>query len=212
MKLPQYRYFTHIETLNPKWTPDFVRSHMGGCTRYGLLRPVVSASPHVPEELRGLWQLGVKTTRIYKLYIWWQYQLGVLLRGTSYKPTSPFMKQELRKLDQYTREIQYMGENQIETLDDLHADLAETEAELEHLQSIRTKLQNQIRRADPERKEDLRQEKAAVTAQITDLRKRRNMAIRIEEHSTHIDAMMTHLYKNELEAKQKTKTERRHER
>ena len=206
MKLPQYKYFTHIETLNPKWTPEFVKAHMGGRTRYGLVRPIVSASPYLPEELRGTWQPGVKTTHVYRLYIWWQYQLGVLPKGTSYKPTSPFMKEELRKLDQYTREIQYMGANHIETLDDLHADLAQTEAELERLRTIRTKLKNQIRRANPERKEELRTEKAEITAQITELRKRRKMAINIEERSTHIDTMMTHLHENEMEAKTKTQT------
>ena len=214
MKLPQYRYFTHIETLNPKWTPEFIRAHMGGRTRYGLVRPVVTASRQVPEDLRDAWKPGVKTTHIYRLYIWWQYQLGVLPKGTDYKPTSPFMKEELRKLDQYTREIQYMEANEIKTLDDLQADLAETEAELERLRTIRTKLQNQIRRADPERKEELRQEKSAVTVQITELRKRRKMAISIQERSTHIDTMMDYLYENEMDAKQQTRTnaERRHER
>ena len=63
-----------------------------------------------------------------------------------------------------------------------------------------------IRRADPERKEELRQDKAEITAQITELRKRRKMAINIEERSTHIDTMMTHLYENEMEAKTKTQT------
>ena len=214
MKLPQYKYFTHIETLNPKWTPEFVRSRMGDKTYYGLKRAVVSASPYLPEELWGTWQPGVKTTHVYRLYIWWQYQLGVLPKGTTYKPTSPFMKEELRKLDQYSREIEFMVRNDIETLDDLHADLSETEAELERLRNIRTKLQNQIRRADPERKEELRTEKAEITAQITELRKRRKMAINIEERSTHIDTMMTYLYENEMEAQQKAKhrTERRQER
>ena len=124
------------------------------------------------------------------------------------------MKEELRKLDQYTREIQYMGANEIKTLNDLQADLAETETELEQLRTIRTKLQNQIRRADPKRKEELRQEKSAVTAQITELRKRRKMAISIRERSTHIDTMMDHLYENEMDAKQQMRTnaERRHER
>ena len=206
MKLPQYKYFTHIETLNAKWTPEFVRERMGSRTRYGLVHPIVSAAPYLPEDLRGTWQPGVKTTHIYRLYIWWQYQLGVLPKGSNYKPTSPFMKEELRKLDQYTREIQYMGENHIETLDDLHADLAQTETELERLRTIRTKLQNQIRRADPDRKEELRLDKAEITAQITELRKRRKMAINIEERSTHIDTMMTHLYENEMEAKTKTQT------
>ena len=107
-----------------------------------------------------------------------------------------------------------MAENCIETLDELQADLAETEAELERLRSIRTKLQNQIRRADTERKEHLREDKAEVTAQITVLRQRRKMPLNIEQRSTHIDTMMIHLHENELEAQQKPKqrTERRQER
>lgn len=214
IKLHKYRYFTHLETLNPEWTPEYIRSHLGIDTRYGNRRAEVLFSPYLPEEYRGTWQRGKRTTHIYRLYIWWQYQLGILPKGTSYRPTSPFMKEELRKLDSLDAQLRYMAANKIETLDDLHADLAKTEKELELQLDIRKKLQNKIRRASPEKKEEYRAEKAKVTEVITELRKRKKMAIAIEDRSIRIDTAMEQLMANEEKEQQKTRTnlERSHTR
>lgn len=205
IKLHKYRYFTHLETLNPEWTPEYVREHLGLNTRYGNRRAEVHFSPYLPEEYRGTWQRGKRATHIYRLYIWWQYQLGILPKGTSYRPTSPFMKEELRKLDSLDAQLRYMAANKIETLDGLHADLANTEAELAKQEDIRRKLQNKIRRADPEMKEEYRAEKAKVTEVITELRKRKKMAIAIEDRSTRIDTAMEQLMANEEKEQQKTR-------
>ena len=205
IKLHKYRYFTHLETLNPEWTPEYIRQNLGVNTRYGNHRAEVHFSPYLPEEYRGTWQRGKRTTHIYRLYIWWQYQLGILPKGTSYRPTSPFMKEELRKLDSLDAQLRYMAANKIETLDDLHADLAATEAELAKQEDIRRKLQNKIRRADPVKKEEYRTEKAKVTEIITELRKRKKMAMAIEDRSTHIDTAMEQMMANEEKERQKTR-------
>lgn len=205
IKLPQYKYYTYLETLNPKWTPEYILQNLGRNTRYGSYQAQVKFSPYLPEEYWGTWQKGKITTHIYRLYIWWQYQLGILPKGCNYRPTSPFMKEELRKLDSLIAQVKYMAANRIETLDDLHADLAKTENELEQQLEIRRKLQNKMRRADPEKKEEYRKEKEQVTQRITELRKRKKMAIAIEERSTRIDAAMEQLMANEEKAQQKTR-------
>ena len=205
IKLHKYRYFTHLETLNPEWTPAYIRQNLGVNTRYGNRRAEVHFSPYLPEEYRGTWQRGKRTAHIYRLYIWWQYQLGILPKGTSYRPTSPFMKEELRKLDSLDAQLRYMAANKIETLDDLHADLANTEEELEKQEDIRRKLQNKIRRADPVKKEVYRAEKANVTEVITEFRKRKKMAMAIEDRSTRIDTAMEQLMANEEKERQKTR-------
>ena len=205
IKLHKYRYFTHLETLNPEWTPAYIRQNLGVNTRYGNRRAEVHFSPYLPEEYRGTWQRGKRTAHIYRLYIWWQYQLGILPKGTSYRPTSPFMKEELRKLDSLDAQLRYMAANKIETLDDLHADLANTEEELEKQEDIRRKLQNKIRRADPVKKEVYRAEKANVTEVITEFRKRKKMAMAIEDRSTRIDTAMEQLMANEEKEQQKTR-------
>ena len=218
IKLHKYKYYTHLETLNPEWTPEYIRSHLGLNTRYGNHRAEVHFSPYLPYELRGTWQRGKRTTHIYRLYIWWQYQLGILPKHCDYRPTSPFMKEELRKLDSLDAQIRYMAAHKIETLDDLHADLATTEAELAKQEDIRRKLQNKIRRADLEKKEEYRAEKAKVTEIITELRKRKKIAIAIEDRAARIDAAMEDLMANEDRNKQNTQqrtrnnNERRQER
>ena len=197
IKLHKYRYFTHLETLNPEWTSEYIRKHLGLNTRYGNRRAEVRFSPYSPEKCWEFWAPGKRTTHIYRLYIWWQYQLGILPHSRGYEPTSPFIREELRKLDSLDAQTRYMAANKIETLDDLHADLAATEAELKKQEDIRRRLQNKIRRATPEKKEEYRAEKAKVTEAITALRKRRKLAIAIEERSIRIDTALEQLMANE---------------
>ena len=204
IKLHKYRYFTHLETLNPEWTPEYIRKHLGRDTRYGNRRAQVLFSPYALEKCWEFWEPGKRTTHIYRLYIWWQYQLGILPRSKGYEPTSPFIREELRKLDSLDAQTRYMAANKIETLDDLHADLATTEAELKKQENIRRKLQNKIRRATPEKKEEYRAEKAKVTEAITELRKRRKLAIAIEERSTRINTALEQLMANEETARHRT--------
>lgn len=202
IKLHKYRYFTHLETLNLEWTPEYIRRNLGINTHFGNHRAKVLFSPHLPEEYRDVWQPNKRTSRIYRLYLFWQYQLGMLPKGTQYRPTSPYMKEELRKMDALDAQTRYMAKYKIETMEDLHADLAQTEAQLNGLLAQRTKLQNKIRRADPEKKVAYRQEKAQLTAQITEFRKRRKTALGIQERAAYIDATMQRIYENELAAQE----------
>ena len=87
------------------------------------------------------------------------YQIGVLPR-----PTSLYLKEELRDLDRLTERVDYMAVHHIETLKDLHTDRRQAEEELTLLVRRRTKLQNKIRRAEPEEKKELREEKQNVTS------------------------------------------------
>ena len=95
-----------------------------------------------------------------------------------------------------------MGKYHIETFDDLCADRAKIESDMNKLIEVRTKLQNKIRRATPAEKESLREEKAGVTARITELRKQLKMNKAIEERSVKIQEKTDMFYANEIAAKQ----------
>ena len=95
-----------------------------------------------------------------------------------------------------------MGKYHIETFDDLYADRAKIENDMNKLIEIRTKLQNKIRRAIPAEKETLREEKAGVTTRITELRKQLKMNKAIEERSVKIQEKTDMFYANEIAAKQ----------
>ena len=153
-----------------------------------------------------------KAKNIYKLYLHYCYLLGYLPKHTDYTPTSPYLKEDLRKLDKLSRQVRYMGKYGIETFDDLYADREKIQRDMDALIARRTKLQNRIRRAAPAEKEMLRQEKAGVTEQITALRKQLKLNKAIEVRSTQIQEKTDLLYGNEYrakEAQQQKKSQRR---
>ena len=111
-----------------------------------------------------------------------------------YKPTSPLMKEELRKLDDITAQVRYMAKHNISTLSDLYTDRQKNQTEMDRLTDYRRHLQNKIRRASPAEKETLREEKNGVTERITGLRKRLKYADGIEKRSAHIDDCLNKIH------------------
>ena len=166
----------------------------------------------MPQELADWFQPLHRTSHIYKLYLHYCYLLGYLPKHTDYKPTSPYLKEDLRKLDELSEQVRYMGKYGIETLDDLYADREKIQGDMDSLISRRTKLQNKIRRASPAEKETLREEKSKVTEQITALRKQLKLNQGIEIRSVKIQEKTDLLYANEYrakEAQQQKKAQRR---
>lgn len=68
---------------------------------------------------------------------------------------------------------------------------------MDTLTAQRTKLQNKIRRASPAEKEQLRDEKLAITDQITACRKKLKLNVGVEERSVKIQDTMDMVYANE---------------
>lgn len=201
IRLPQYQHFTRLDTLDERWTPENIRRSLGARASFGNKRPTVNFAPELPEELR-VYVPFQRTSHIYRLFLYWEYQLGILPKGTDYKPTSPFMKEELRKLDTITAQVDYLAKNRIETLDDLLSARETIQSELDTLIDQRTKLQNKIRRASLAEKERLWGEKQAITAQISACRKKLKLNTGVEERSAKIQDTMDMVYTNEEQHRQ----------
>lgn len=212
LRLPQYEHFTRLDTLDERWTPENIRRSMGKYATFGNRRAYISYPAQMPQELSDWFRPFHKTSHIYKLYLHYCYLLGYLPKHTDYKPTSPYLKEDLRKLDELSEQVRYMGKYDIETFDDLYADREKIQRNMDALIARRTKLQNRIRRAAPAEKEILRQEKAGVTEQITTLRKQLKLNQGIEARSVQIQERTDLLYANEYrakEAQQQKKAQRR---
>ena len=202
IRLPQYEHFTRLDTLDKRWTPDNIQRTMGAYASFGNRRATINYPPQMPQDLKDWFQPFHKTSHIYKLYLHYCYLLGVLPKNTEYKPTSPYLKEDLRKLEALSEQVRYMGKYGIETFDDLYADREKLQGEMDRLIAYRTKLQNKIRRASPAEKETLREEKSKVTEQITALRKQLKLNKGIEERSVKIQEKTDLLYANEYRAKE----------
>lgn len=204
LKLPEYPHFTRMDTLNEKWTPEYIEREIQRTYRsFGSTPATVITRPKfMPRELYDAYTPFQKTSHIYRLYLYYCYQLGYLPKHTDYKPTSPYLKEALRKLDEISEQTDYMYANHIETLDDLHANREGLEKEMDALTARRTKLQNKIRRAAPDEKETLRQEKSEVTAQIIQIRKELKCSCGIEERSVGIQDTLDMVTANEIRSRQ----------
>ena len=212
LRLPQYEHFTRLDTLDERWTLENIRRSMGRYATFGNRRAYISYPPQMPQELSDWFRPFHKTSHIYKQYLHYCYLLGYLPKHTDYKPTSPYLKEDLRKLDELSEQVRYMGKYGIETFDDLYADREKIQWDMDALITRRTKLQNRIRRAAPAEKETLRQEKAGVTEQITTLRKQLKLNQGIEARSVKIREKTDLYFANEIrakEAQQQKKTQRR---
>lgn len=138
------------------------------------------------------------------------YELGILPKHTDYKPTSPLLRDDLRKLDQYIAQLNYLIANDIETMDELQADISRLDARLQELSAQRQALYNQMRRATGDRLDALRAERDKVSEQIASVRKELKMAKTIETRSWHIQETLDHVidHERELRAKERLSPEK----
>ncbi len=79
------------------------------------------------------------------LYWHWCYLLGIFPKGNRRKPLSPEMRQEVRKLEQYTREFDLMHRYQLYSVEKVQAFVADRDRELAQLTDERDRYSNQLR-------------------------------------------------------------------
>lgn len=197
IRLPQYPHFTRLDTLNPQWTNKGIERLIYDRDDLVSSRSKPPCKPDIPDWLKEVYQPRKRTTKIYRLYLYYCYQLGILPKGTTYRPASPQLRADLRHLDDIDRQTRYLASHKIETVEELLADRAAKESRLEALTPQRTKLQNKIRRASLEQKIILRKEKAEVTAQITALRKDIRDSKEIEQRSVEIQDTLDRAFEAE---------------
>ena len=200
IRLPQYEHFTRLDTLEERWTPEYLREHIGQRAPNGNRKPKVKFTPYMPYEYRGCYTPFRRTSQIYKLFVYYCFQLGIYPEREYYEPTSPYLREDLRKLDEYTAQTDYLEQHHIQRIEDLYTDRAALESRLNGLTAQRTKLQNKIRRAAPEEKEVLRREKSKLTTEIAEVRKSLKYNRAIEERSVHIQDTLDRVAANEARA------------
>ena len=87
-------------------------------------------------------------------------------------------------------------------MDELQAYIEDQQSALDRLIADRTSIQNKMRRADPETKESLRQQKTEKTASITALREQLKLAKSVEARSFHMQETLDLVYDNELKQRE----------
>ena len=86
-----------------------------------------------------------KLSEIDVLFILLFHLLGLIPKRENYKPLSPEMKQEVRKMQRYSNEIRLIVIEKIKTVDDVKNYIAQTEKDIADVTGIRQKYRNKIR-------------------------------------------------------------------
>ena len=97
-----------------------------------------------------------------------------LLRKAQRQPPYqiPFvLKEDLRKLDEFSRQTVLLMKHKIETPEQLAAFIVSRESEIDRLCKERNRINNRLRRVISDKAEELRGQRNALTNQITEMRK-----------------------------------------
>ena len=123
IKSPQAEHPTYMDNVYEHFTPENLKLALQRSRGfYGRSAPpVLTFSPHLPPQQRtkGFLERLLEGTSIYKLYLYHCYQLGILPKHSEYTPTSPYLKEALQWCDQVSKQVRYMADHGIETMEDL---------------------------------------------------------------------------------------------
>lgn len=86
-----------------------------------------------------------KITGIDVLFIILFHLLGLIPKKQNYKPLSSEMRQEIRKMERYSKEIRLIVTEKIKTVDDVKSYILQTEKDIESITNLRQKYRNKLR-------------------------------------------------------------------
>ena len=202
IKMPGRKHYTRMDTLGDKFTAEIITDQIIRARGYYATRPnaVVTYPPEMPRDYqqKGIIEKLIEGSDIYRLYLYYCYQLGILPEKTDYRPTSPILKEDIRKMDEISDQVRYMSRNGISTMEELLADREKLASEFSDFTAERKKIYNRIRRAKAEDLPALRAERDELSTKIEVLRKDLRCNHRIEERSAVIKDKLQAVYENEL--------------
>ena len=186
---PGWQRAVRLDRLGEKYTIDAIYDRLIDNQRlpklYVTAYPVRRRTPlmELEWEMKRLNRMD-SIQLLFELFV----QLLKLCTGTSfsenrYVPLSPQLREEVRKLDQYDRDLQLLCRYHIGTAEELSAFREETIGKIHALTQERNSIYNKIRRAEEPEKAELKEQAKAITQKIAPLRKELQCADRIWERS-----------------------------
>lgn len=112
---------------------------------YKLVRTKKSYSKYKVYKFKGNLKNMKKITGIDVLFILLFHLLGLIPKRENYKPLSPEMRQEIRKMERYSNEIRLIVTEKIKTVDDVKSYISQTEKDIENVINLRQKYRNKLR-------------------------------------------------------------------
>ena len=150
-----------------------------------------------------------KLTGLHALYIRYCYELHIIQKyPASVRRVSFFMREDLIHLDRLDAQARLLGENGIDTIDDLNCFRAESDAKLKSLQTLRNTLRNELKRvtraADSEEVELVKRRIAETTEEMRKIRKTVRLCDGIEDRSKPMADELSRLTEEQTREEERT--------
>ena len=150
----------------------------------GFIDMVQEAKPNI-YHYQGNVKKSKKITGFRALYVRYMFEMGILPKNAPHKRRVHFLlREELRCMDQITKEATLLCKKRIETVDDLKKEESTVKDKLESLIKERRCIYNKIRRCkNPDTKEKLQRDVYSLSKEIKELRKEVRLYEGIENRS-----------------------------
>lgn len=167
--------------------------------------------PFKTYQYRGCFSKARKIAGLKALYFHYCYLLGIYPKNRIRKPLSPFMRQELRKLDMYSAQVRLIVKENLNTTDDVAALIDSKNQQIDTLTGQRNKIYNRLRRCnDTDEISQLKSQRDQLTKELSSLRKdiKTTQQIQVSEPKMKKNIRAEHqiqsVYRNEIATKNRS--------
>ena len=112
---------------------------------YKLVKPKKKYKKCNVYKFQGNFKNMNKITGIDVLFLILFHLLGLIPKRENYKPLSPEMRREVRKMERYSKATRLIVAEKLKTTDDIKSYISQTEKDIENVTDIRQKYRNKLR-------------------------------------------------------------------
>jgi hypothetical protein len=148
-----------------------------------FIKPRQQIKQYKKYKYKGNFKSISKMSGIEMLFVALFYFMGLLPKERPhYKPLSPEMKQEVRKMERYSNQIRLTIKEKLNTTEDVKRYISQTEDNIADVTSIRQKYRNKLRNCtDPDLINEYKSKRDSCTSILKDYRKNLKVANQILE-------------------------------
>lgn len=196
LRPPGKERFVRFKSLGTRYTPEAIQTRI---LYPQTLRPYVRKPPTVQRgRLHSNSKPRRKLTGLRALYYRYLYELGALPRKPRYP--SYAVRQDVRKLDQRIRQMEFISRNGIDTLAQLET----------HQQNLQTKIgQLLTKRKQLPKTAKVDAQREQISGAIRQLRQEERLCRKIAEHSIEVQQHLTEARRDRAEQQQREKESER---
>ena len=110
-----------------------------------FVKPKINKKKYKVYKFKGDLKNISKMKGIDILFLLLFHLLGLIPKRENYKPLSPEMRQEVRKMERYSKEIRLIVTEKIKTVEDVKSYISQTEENIKDIANIRQKYRNKLR-------------------------------------------------------------------